>query len=253
MDGYPNSFTASRQDARSMPLSTADNGRPISTAMLTGPKELKKIMNGTTPSTNSYMNASSPSARHSSEPLSSSKFIESSLFDFTPCKDDAYCVLEEQGRSKKQTKTFIGNQSPPARFDPRQLLDPKGFQQTQQRSESKKESINSISLPHPQLSPHQHGMEATHPIGLGKRDHEESELQGQGSLIEQMHNVTDREARPVKKRKTEDDEFTGSPEQGKAAFGGGKGGDLGQYMKDKRRQGQQDRELANAVVDLTGG
>ena len=220
-----------------MPLSTAANGMPISPAMLTDPRELKKTVNGTTSPSSSHLNTMS--ARHNSEPPPTSSFITNPVidFEFSSSKDDAYHFLEDQGRGKKLA---IASQPPPARFDPRQLLDPKGFKPNSSPHNS-----------HP--LPDQRNMEATKLNGAYKRDHVESNGQGQGNLIEQMHNVTNREERPVKKRKVEDDEFTGEDEQRKATFGGGKGGDLGQYLKDKRKEGQENAGPANAVVDLTGG
>ena len=223
-----------------MPLSTAANGMPISPAMLTDPKELKKMTNGTTSPTMSHLNTMS--ARRNSEPPSTSNLITPPVvdFEFISSKDDAHHFLEEQGRVKKLAHPPIASQPPPARFDPRQLLDPKRFKPD-------------LSPQNPQPSPDQRNMEPSQLNGVYKRDHVESEGQGQGSLIEQMHNVTNREERPVKKRKVEDNEFIGEDEQGKATFGGGKGGDLGQYLKEKRKEGQENLGPANAVVDLTGG
>ena len=223
-----------------MPLPTTANGMPVSPAVLTAPKELKKIAKGTTSRKNYYLNLLS--VRHDSEPPSFPSLITSPVtdFDFTSRKQDTYRALEEQGSGKKFTYPPITNQPPPARFNPRQLLDPKGF---------KPNLFTNNSQP----SPKQQNMEAAQLNGVYKRDHVESEGHGQGSLIEQMHNVTNSEERPVKKRKVGDTEFIGDDEQGKAAFGGGKGGDLGQYLKEKRKDGQEDPGPNNAVVDLTGG
>lgn len=97
-------------------------------------------------------------------------------------------------------------------------------------------------------------MMAAHPNAMGKRDQKvfEGEGQGQGNLIERMHNVTNHEERPAKKRKTEDKDFVGGDEHGKAAFGGGKG-ELGEYLKEKRKEGQENSVPTSSVVDLTGG
>lgn len=230
-----------------MPLSTAANGMPISAAMLTDPKELKKWANGTT---NSHFNAPSSSARHNSEPPSSFHLVTSPTISPLLSKDDAYRVFEDQGRNKKTTNASVATQPPPARFDPRQLLDPRGFNQN--RSDSKSE-LNDLASPHNSYVPsHQQNVLAAHHNGIGKRDHKEVEGQGQGNLIERMHNVTNHEERPVKKCKTEDNDFVGGDERRKAAFGGGKG-DLGEYLKEKRKEGQENSTPTNAVVDLTGG
>lgn len=75
-----------------------------------------------------------------------------------------------------------------------------------------------------------------------------------GGLIERMHNVSKREDRPQKKQKREHIGEDADDEQRKAVFaGGGKGGEIGEYMKQKRREGQQEAGPTNAVVDLTAG
>lgn len=247
MDGYTNGYAMPRQDARNMPLSTAANGMPISAAMLTDPKELKKWANGTT---NSHLNAPSSSARHNSEPPSSFPLVTSPTISPSLSRDDAHHVFGEQGRNKKTTNASVATKSPPARFDPRQLLDPKGFNQN--RSDSRSELNDFASPRNSCAASHQQNMLAPHPNGTDKRNHEEVEGHGQGNLIERMHNVTNYEERLVKKRKTEDNDFVGGDERGKAAFGGGKG-DLGEYLKEKRKEGQENSVATNAVVDLTGG
>ena len=249
MDGYTNGYAMPRQDARNMPLSTAANGMPISAAMLTDPKELKKWANGTT---NSHFAAPSSSARHNSEPPSSFHLVTSPTIS-PLLRDGAYHIFEEQGRNKKTTNASVATQPPPACFDPRQLLDPKGFNQN--RSDSKSE-LNDLASPHNSYAPsHQQNVLAAHPNGIGKRDHKEvesqSQGQGQGNLIERMHNVTNHEERPVKKRKTEDNDFVDDDERRKVAFEGGKG-DFGEYWKEKRKEGENSVPT-NAVVDLTGG
>ena len=71
-------------------------------------------------------------------------------------------------------------------------------------------------------------------------------------MIERFHNVTERQERPHKKVKTEKDDD--GKEVIKASFsGGGKGGEIGQYMKEKREEGRKDSGPFNTVVDLTEG
>ena len=252
MDGYINHYAAPRRDTRCTPLSTAANGLPISAAMLTDPKELKKLANGTTSTTNSHLNAPSPSGRRNSEPPVSSNLITSPIVKFTSFKEDAYDILEKQGRNKKPTNAPVVNRPPPTRFDPRQLLDPKGFKPNQQQNDSVVKLTNLLPTHNPPVPHHQQDKEAPHPTDFGKHDHEGSEGQGQGSLIEQVHNVTNREERPSKKRKTEDG-FVDGDEQRVGTFRGGKGGELGQYVKDKRREGQEHLGSAGVIVDLTKG
>ena len=73
-----------------------------------------------------------------------------------------------------------------------------------------------------------------------------------GNLIERIHNVTHREDRPRKRQKSE--QIRGEDDdQKKTSFaGGGKGGEIGEYMKQKRKEGQSSVG-PNPVVDLTGG
>jgi SNF2 family DNA or RNA helicase len=68
---------------------------------------------------------------------------------------------------------------------------------------------------------------------------------GMGHMLERMHNVTDRDMIPQKRRKIEEHE-------GQGEFrGGGKGGVLGQYMKDQREQGRkQAAARGTAPVDI---
>ena len=254
MNGYVNGLGTPRHDARNMPLSTTANGIPISAAMLTDPKELKKLVNGSTLFINSHLNAPFTAARHNSEPPSSSNFITSPSVDFFSSKDDAYQSNEVQGRSKKSTVGSTMNHSPSARFDPRQLLDPKGFKSNQHRNNPEADSTGPKSTQNPKPLTYQQTMEATRSNGLDKRQYEEVvEGQGQSSLIERMHNVTEQDERPVKKRKTEEEDFEGDDEQSKAAFRGGNGGELGEYVKERRKEGKEHLGPINAVVDLTGG
>ncbi len=74
-----------------------------------------------------------------------------------------------------------------------------------------------------------------------------------GNLIERIHGITQRDGRPQKRQKTtktdEDDD-----DQRKATFaGGGKGGEIGEYMREKRKEAQAESGPNGTVVDLTAG
>jgi SNF2 family DNA or RNA helicase len=62
------------------------------------------------------------------------------------------------------------------------------------------------------------------------------QMNGMGHMLERMHNVTDRSTIPQKRRKLLDER---REEQTKAEFNGaGKGGVLGDYMREKRKESQ---------------
>jgi len=74
---------------------------------------------------------------------------------------------------------------------------------------------------------------------------------GMGSMVERMHNVTDRDLLPQKRRKVQD---TRPDNQGKAEFhGGGKGGVLGEYMRQKEEEGRKGRVSNGIAVDISSG
>ncbi|THY07841.1 hypothetical protein D6D01_09713 [Aureobasidium pullulans] len=70
---------------------------------------------------------------------------------------------------------------------------------------------------------------------------------GLGSFMERMHNVTDREALPASKKQKTDDH---NNEKHKATFKGGRGGVIGEYLKEQRDQGAREAGPASAI-DLT--
>jgi SNF2 family DNA or RNA helicase len=77
----------------------------------------------------------------------------------------------------------------------------------------------------------------------------QSPMMGMGHMLERMHNVADRNMIPQKRRKIYDEREEVNQ---KAEFtGGGKGGVLGEYMRQKREEGQKDASTrATAPVDI---
>lgn len=73
------------------------------------------------------------------------------------------------------------------------------------------------------------------------------EEKGQGTLIERLHNVSQRGEPPQKRLKPHQ---IGTENRTTAFAGGGKGGEIGEYMKQKRDEGQITSGPA-PVVDLT--
>ena len=246
-----------------MASSTQANNAPITSALLTDPKALKKhLANGT--SISSHFEMPSPPARRGSEPLHSRSFVDVPM---TPdnavqqSKDDAYHVWENKGRKTVSSPKVATTTS--STFDPRQLLDPKAFTNDQRQRDSKITSTESHlrqSTPSDQqlISKISEGTEHRSDVdvnvnGLHKRDREDFEGQGMGSLIERVHNITQREERPQKKSKVQNDEFGSEGDRKVKSFGGSKGGEIGDYLKEKKKQGIAESKPVNAVVDLTGG
>ncbi|KAH8654000.1 SNF2 family N-terminal domain-containing protein [Tricladium varicosporioides] len=154
-------------------------------------------------------------------------------------------------------------------WNPTALLNPRGFQQAQHKNEngySTKYSNNSA----PQLafqfdSPGGSHEELghSHPSsdygGTGGRHNGQNgfaayangngQAQGMGHMLERMHNIADRSVLPQKRRKVHDDRDS---EKRKAEFsGGGRGGVLGEYMKEKREEGQKENKKRGTVVDIS--
>ena len=86
-----------------------------------------------------------------------------------------------------------------------------------------------------------------------KRDNDDQmDGQGMSSFIERVHNVTQREERPSKKQKR--DAFDDDDQEKKAIHGGGgKGGEIGEYMRQKKKEGLAESGTMSTIVDLTGG
>jgi hypothetical protein len=72
-----------------------------------------------------------------------------------------------------------------------------------------------------------------------------------GQMLERRYQVTERDMLPQKRQKIRDDR----PEDGrKAEFnGGGKGGVIGEYMREKRDEGRKENVGKGTVVDISTG
>lgn len=163
-------------------------------------------------------------------------------------------------KSTSSTNATMAGQAASSTFDPRRLLDPKGFNNNQRQRESESASTEStLGKPSPstlQLSGKSSKTNGNPPEtngnGLPKQDHENYDGLGIGSLIEKVHNVSQREERPRKKPRVENGEFDVEEDKKVSFFGGGKGGEIGDYLKEKKKQGIAESGPVNAVVDLTG-
>lgn len=250
---------------------TGVKAKELSAAMLTDPKALKKHLANGTPISSYPESSPLPAPRNSelahSEPAVGTSLVPDILSQRS--KDEAYHILENEGNKAmiSQNATTAG-QAASSTLDPRRLLDPKGFNNAQWQSDPKSSSTEStLAQPGPpnlQLtgqsskannkpSETQSNFKGTNVDGLYKRDHEDFDGLGMGSLIEKVHNVSQREERPRKKPKVENGEFEVEEDKKFAFNGGGKGGEIGDYLKEQKKQGIAGSGSVNAVVDLTGG
>lgn len=253
-----------QQDTRRMPASSSLNGYPISPAALLNPRAYQKQMatHGIS-SPSSLLNTSSlaPSIRFRSEPprLDDPSTPPSSL---TPPKaqHDAHLFTYFQGQGLSKKAASLNGDVPLStpHFDPKQLLNPKGFNKNGHKQNDE------LKSPFPLQSEPRNAYLESQEIpqapsdarGTYKRDHETNlaDAQGMGSLIERVHNVSKREEQPRKKQKKEHRSADEEEITNKAVFaGGGKGGDIGEYLKKKREEGRQGSGPTTMVVDLTAG
>lgn len=136
------------------------------------------------------------------------------------------------------------NGKPPARpsYDPKALLAPKSTTAREISARGIKETANSYTAmlegrKTPSDSPTTNG------------NHTEKMISA-GSLIENMHNVERREDRPTKRQKREHaDDDESLDRKNTFSGGGGKGGEVSQYIKDKRKEGNNGS--TSHVIDLT--
>lgn len=179
--------------------------------------------------------------RQQSEPPSAHYSRSSFDFEFpvTSSKDDAHVVTQGLNRGSPKTTNTPSMAQPQRSFDARQLLDPKGFSPDRPQKDKQVKMLDSGPAVPPQTD------------GVSKRNAEELEGQGMGSMIERIHGISHRDQRPQKKQKTiRNDDGDGK----KPTFiGGGKGGDVGEYMREKRMEGQTRPVPTNEIVDLTAG
>lgn len=237
-----------------MASSPEANGYPTPAALLMDPKAMKKhLANGI--SSSSHFQSSPAVLRRSSEPPQTSFSLDvPSTIDVSlqlP-RDDAYEF--SMGKAKKPISALQVGSVPSSQSEARQLLDPKNIGKVRRDQDERDFTVDSSSLipSNPHYRQINGGPVSIIANGASKHDLDEAEGPGIGSLIERVHNVSQREERPLKKQKTE--AFEDNEDGKKASFGAGtKGGDLGQYIKDKRKEGVAESGSVSSVVDLTGG
>ena len=230
-----------------MPLSDSTNGGPVSAAMLLDPKSMKKQAANGIPYT-FHSETFEPKARYSSEPLEFGPPVLNPVLDNSHTKDGAYVYFK--GRGKRLPDSNIPQRSGATplvpTFSARQLLDPKGFQQNSKPNANKDTSSEPSDATSTKSSEH---LQANQPLQFPEKSQEH---QGLGGMIERIHGVSQRQERPQKRQKTDHEDAN----NGKAMFSGGsKTGEIGEYLRHKRKEGQDQAEAAASalVVDLTGG
>lgn len=167
--------------------------------------------------------------------------------------------LDSLHEGKKMAKAPVPIQAPSNGFDPRRLLDPKGFDKAS-RQDGEAKTPDTVRSTHTRDSttPHRYTNGHAHPdfeFTTTTQDEDDHQEQGMGSLIEKAYNVGHREERPQKRQRLEKTEdFEDDQEKPKFSGGGGKGGDLGEYVKQKKKEGiEENGAVPNTVVDLTQG
>ena len=228
--------------------------------MLTDPKALKQHLANGTSHSYTFEAFSLPPHRRSEPPQSNASLNPPVVIDLTPkqtSKDDAYYVLKCKG--KKASITAVAQPTSSAfsnQFDPRRLLDPKAFGNESRKPNDRSPPImdgppehSNLLRAYPSL-PNGESCEVNS-NGAHKRDCDNEKVPGMGSLIERVHNVSQREERPQKKQKIET--FDEDDKYKKNFGGGGKGGEIGEYIKQKKKEGIEEDGSSATIVDLTGG
>ena len=154
-------------------------------------------------------------------------------------------------------------------WSPAQLLNPRGFHSTPQQNAQNGFSNSHAALrlsfqfdspagtPEPSSSAHplarrnienlgQNGMNGNGSAAYANGD---GHKRGMGDMLERMHNVTERDMMPQKRRRIDDPSLDA---QRKAEFAGGsKGGVLGNYMREKKEEGQREARASGTTPVVT--
>lgn len=171
-----------------------------------------------------------------SDPSPSDDLIGSSLASSTKLPSDAsltsvaYAEDDVKGNLKP---TFPHSHLPPrmsqtsaTHFQPAQLLDPKRAGSLVKMPAS--DDVVAISSRNTSTNP-QFVFSNSNQDSMDDSDEDTSGANGMTNMIEGMHNVSERQARPLKKLKMDDNDPS-------AKFSGSKGGYIAEYIKDKRKE-----------------
>ena len=170
---------------------TGADGTPLSAAMLTDPKALKKHLANGTPISSHFDPLSIPAPPSIETPTSrthpATTFVPEKTSQYL--EDDTYYLLENVGKNAMASQhAAIVSRASSNSFDPHRLLDPKRFNNDQGQKDSKSAPTEvALAQPDPSsLQPNGNSSESngkligTNVNGLHKRDHEEYEGQGMG-------------------------------------------------------------------------
>ena len=170
-------------------------------------------------------------------------------------KKRAHISLDNSGQKQPSTAGAAAARAPATGLDPKVLLNPRLLHSAARRKDDAFDTASSSEVETPPQRP----ISATPHFIFDSANqdpllHEDTESEGggYGKLIEQVHNVTKREDRPVKRQKTAHP-LEGDVNGSSAFAGGGRGGEIGEYMKQKRKEGLQESGPASHIVDLTAG
>ena len=176
----------------------------------------------------------------------------------SPSEDDAH-LSEARGPKPPSIPATIA-QDPTLTFSysPQQLLNPKGFD-AKKAPDTSSNLVKSTFNTDPANPPAD--VSFTFDTGVNESTDDEDQdaeppQNGLRSMIERTHNVSEREVRPSKRIKVEHDPEDGDAPGSKSKFtGGAKGSELGQYVRNGRKEGAQATgpPSTSSIVDLTTG
>jgi hypothetical protein len=211
-----------------------------------------------------YVPQTAQAKARSSVPVAGSHFR--TLDSISVARSEAYTKPTVQGRSRPNAPLNGANPTPNPQFptwNAVALLNPKGFQKSHQQDERKANTPIRNTLSPNIAFQFDSPIGSTPPIPNAKHvsrnggymwSSEPASETGMGHMLERMHNVSERDFLPQKRRRIEREGEDDNAQ--KAHFGGGgKGGVLGEYMKEKLEQSRKE-DAANGArpsVDLTGG
>jgi len=170
------------------------------------------------------------------------------------------------GRLRENAPSNATRETPTYSFpswDAASLLNPKGYQKSQPKDERKTNLSVIQSVPSSNMTFQFDSLGSSNALTQHAKPYPQNSytfhsgqapVMGMGHLVERMHNVSDRQFLPQKRRKVEPLDDQGN-EQKSYFSGGGKGGVLGEYMREKKEEGRKEA-VANGTrpaVDLTGG
>ena len=233
------------------------NGYNVSPAALLDPKSSKRHLS------NGEAQQDSHSASPPSSPCPPSESAFSSLTSpptspvhsseqFT--EHHTHLYHDDEGRTKNTSLKMSPMRKSTPQYSPSQLLNP--------RSLHKKEKMEDpIDTAFPPKSTEVATTSSVPQFVFGSTTPKPSEQSvgpdkdsGMANLIERVHNVSKREDRPTKKQKIEHEDEGDHDEQSKSNFsGGGRGSEIAEYMRQKRKQGLEESGPTSTVVDLTAG